>query len=64
MTKDTTKFHGEAFQNRVYMEVRIAPAIYLAEDGLVGHQWEEKPLVLGGMMPECRGIRGQESRRG
>ena len=24
----------------------MAPAIYVAEDGLVGHQWEERPLVL------------------
>jgi hypothetical protein len=24
-------------------------AAYVAEDGLVGHQWEEKPLVLGGL---------------
>ena len=22
-------------------------AIYVAEDSLVGHQWEERPLVLG-----------------
>ena len=21
-------------------------AVYVAEDGLVGHQWEERPLVL------------------
>jgi len=24
----------------------MAPAAYVAEDGLVGHEWEEKPLVL------------------
>jgi hypothetical protein len=24
----------------------MAPAVYVAEDGLVGHQWEERPLVL------------------
>jgi hypothetical protein len=24
----------------------MAPATYVAEDGLVGHQWEEGPLVL------------------
>ena len=23
-----------------------APAAYVAEDGLVGHQWEERPLGL------------------
>jgi hypothetical protein len=25
----------------------IAPAAYAAEDGLVSHQWEERPFVLG-----------------
>jgi hypothetical protein len=24
----------------------LAIAIYVAKDGLVGHQWEERPLVL------------------
>ena len=24
----------------------MAPAAYVAEDGLVSHQWEERPLVL------------------
>jgi hypothetical protein len=24
----------------------MAPAAYVAEDGLVGHQWEDWPLVL------------------
>ena len=24
----------------------MAPAVYVAEDGLAGHQWEERPLVL------------------
>jgi hypothetical protein len=24
----------------------MAPAAYVAEDGLVGHQWEERHLVL------------------
>ena len=28
------------------MEGPMAPAAYVAEDGLVSHQWEEKPLVL------------------
>jgi hypothetical protein len=31
---------------RVHMEGLMAPAAYIAEDGLVGHQWEERPLVL------------------
>jgi hypothetical protein len=25
----------------------MAPDIYVAEDGLVWHQWEGRPLVLG-----------------
>jgi len=39
----------------------MAPAVYVAEDGLVGHQWEEKSLVLcQGWTPptQCRGISG------
>jgi hypothetical protein len=27
------------------MKGPMAPATYIAEDGLVGHQWEERPLV-------------------
>jgi hypothetical protein len=42
-----------------------APAAYVAEDGLVGHQWEERPLALcGGSMPECRGMPEPGSRNG
>jgi hypothetical protein len=29
------------------MEGPIAPVTYVEEDGLVRHQWEERPLVLG-----------------
>jgi hypothetical protein len=31
---------------RLHMEGPITPAAYVAEDGLVGHQWEDSPLVL------------------
>jgi len=34
----------------------MAPAAYVAEDGLVGHQWKEKPLVLPRLDPQCRGM--------
>jgi len=39
----------------------MAPAAYVAEDGLVGHQWKEKPLVLPRLdppmpPPQCRGM--------
>jgi hypothetical protein len=33
---------------RVHMEGPIAPAAYVAEDGLVGHKWKEWPLGLSG----------------
>jgi hypothetical protein len=29
---------------------------YVAEDGLVEHQWEERALVLEDSMPQCRGM--------
>jgi hypothetical protein len=25
----------------------VSLVVYVAEDGLLGHQWEERPLVLG-----------------
>jgi hypothetical protein len=28
------------------MEGLMVPDAYVAEDGLAGHQWEERPLVL------------------
>ena len=36
----------------------MAPATYVAEDDLIWHQWEGKPLVLEGSMPQCRGMLG------
>jgi hypothetical protein len=29
-----------------YADGPMAPAAYVAKDGLEGHQWEERPLVL------------------
>jgi hypothetical protein len=31
---------------RKHTEELMSLAAYVAEDGLVGHQWEEKPFVL------------------
>jgi len=31
----------------------MAPTAYVAEHGLVGHQWKEKPLVLSRLDPQC-----------
>jgi len=36
----------------------MAPAAYVVEFGLVGHQWKEKPLVLPRLDPQCRGGSG------
>jgi hypothetical protein len=42
------EFPGTKPATKVYtnMEGPMAPATYEAEDDLVGHQWEERPLVL------------------
>jgi len=40
----------------------MAPAAYVAEDGLVEHQWEEKPCQ--GLIPQCRGMSGWGGRKG
>ena len=34
------------YTQKVHMEGVIATVVYVAEDDLVGHQWEERPLVL------------------
>jgi hypothetical protein len=41
------------------MEGPIAPALYVTEEGLVGHQWEKRPV-----MPQYRGMQGQGGRSG
>jgi hypothetical protein len=47
------------------MEGLMALAAYVAEDGLVGHQWEERPLALQRLyMPQYRGMPGPGSRSG
>jgi len=40
----------------------MTPAACIAEDGFVGHQWEEKPLALPRLdtTSHCRGMSGQE----
>ena len=42
----------------------MAPAAYAAEDGLVGHQWEERPLSSEGSMPQYRRMPGPGSGSG
>jgi hypothetical protein len=38
----------------------VALAAYVTEDGLVGHQWEERSCE--GSMPQYRGMSGPRSR--
>ena len=38
----------------------VALAIYVAEDGLVGHQWEECPWSCEGWMPQYREYQDQK----
>jgi len=40
----------------------MAQAAYVAEDGLFGHQWEEKPLVLP-RLNQCSGTSGWGGRK-
>ena len=39
----------------------MALAAYVADDGLVGHQWEERPLSCEGSMPQYRRMPGPGS---
>ena len=32
----------------------VALTAYVAEDGIVGHQWEERPLALYSSIGECQ----------
>jgi hypothetical protein len=36
-------------------------AAYVAEDGLVGHHWEERPMIFQLYMPQYRGTPGPTS---
>jgi hypothetical protein len=38
----------------------MAPATYVAEDGLGGYQWNQRHLICEGWMPQHRGMPGQE----
>ena len=43
----------------------VSLAAYVAEDGLVGHQWEERPLGIANFIcPSTGELRGQEVRVG
>jgi hypothetical protein len=45
-------------------ELPLASTAYVGLDGLVGHQWEDRPLVWEGSMLQYRGMPGQGSRSG
>jgi hypothetical protein len=44
--KETSSIKLITINQRKYMKGLVALAAYVAEDGLVSHQWEERPLVL------------------
>jgi hypothetical protein len=44
---DPTELPETKPPTRVHMEGPMAPATHVAEDSLVRHQWEDRPLVLG-----------------
>jgi len=46
------------------MDRPMAPAAYVADDGLIGHQWEEKALVLPRLDPSVGEFQGGEVGRG
>ena len=45
-TKQTPPQSAQGLNHQPHKEGPIAPAAYVAEDGLFGHKWEERPLVL------------------
>jgi hypothetical protein len=49
---------------KLYPPRALSLVAFVAEDGLVDHQWEERPLVLEDHMPQYRGMPGPVSRSG
>ena len=49
---------------RVHMERAMAPAEYVAEDGVIGRQWEVQSLGLRLFNAQCRRMPGQEDGSG
>jgi hypothetical protein len=37
----------------------MAPVACIVDDGLVEHQWEERPWSCEGPVPQCKGMPGQ-----
>jgi hypothetical protein len=45
----------------ILRRAEVSLAAYVAEDGLVGHHWEERPLGLANFICPCTGeYQGQE----
>jgi hypothetical protein len=42
----------------------VSLAAYVSEDGLVGHQWKERPIGLANYIPQYRGTPGPRSGSG
>jgi hypothetical protein len=50
--------------NKPVLPRAMSLVAYVAEDGLVGHQWEERPLVLGRSYAQYRRMPGPGRRSG
>jgi hypothetical protein len=63
-----TRLHGApgdwTSNQRVHIDQPIVLATHVAEDGLVGHQWEEMPLGLRVFDAPGRGMPGWEDGSG
>ena len=53
---------GLPTNQRIHTEGPMVLASCVAEDGLVGHKWEERSLGLRMFMPQCRETPGREDR--
>jgi len=48
-------WHGSNIE-RLNVNRAMSPTAYVAEDGLDGHQWKKKPLVLPWIDSQLKGI--------
>jgi hypothetical protein len=55
---------GTTIWTNQYRPELVSLVVYVAEDGLVGHQWDERPLVLQRLYAKYRGMPGPGSRSG
>jgi hypothetical protein len=53
---------GRQIQSSAWYVLLVSLAAYVAEDGLVGHHWEERPLGIANFIcPSTGEYQGQEA---